>query len=198
MTPSSDKNSSSDSRNNRELLKAIGNPAATEEEWLSACEKLGDYQQPKSRKKNIPLLVGQSALALAVLTALVYSGITLFSLNNSKPPVPAPVAQAPVPAAGDIDYGPYMSDLQRRIKRAWFPPRGNGTKRVQVRFKVHSNGTMDSLKIYKSSGVPVADAAALKAVENAVPFKALPSAAPENVDIEFTFDYNVFAGNKKL
>jgi TonB family protein len=197
MTPSSDKNSSSDSRNNSELLKAIGNPAATEEEWLSACEKLGDYQQPKSRKKNIPLLVGQSALALAVLTALVYGGITLSSLNNSKP-VLAPVAQVPVPAAGDIDYGPYMSDLQRRIKRAWFPPRGNETKRVKVRFKVHSNGTMDSLKIYKSSGVPVADAAALKAVENAVPFKALPSAAPENVDIEFTFDYNVFAGNKRL
>ncbi|MDR3615495.1 MAG: energy transducer TonB [Candidatus Obscuribacterales bacterium] len=197
MTPSSDKNSQSDSQNNSELLKAIGDPATTEEEWLSACEKLGDYQQPKSRKKNIPLLIGQSALAAAVMTAFIYGGITISSLNNSKP-VPAPVAHAPVPPAADIDYGPYMADLQRRIKRAWYPPRGNETRRVVVIFKVHSSGAMDGLKISKSSGVPVADAAALKAVEDAAPFKTLPAKEPENVDIQFTFDYNVFAGNKRF
>jgi hypothetical protein len=31
-------------------------------------------------------------------------------------------------------------------------------------------------------------------VENAAPFRPLPAGAPEDVDIQFTFDYNVFGG----
>jgi TonB family protein len=197
MTPSFDENQPSDSRTNHELLKTIGNPSTSEEEWLKACEKLGDYQQPKERKRNIPLLVGQSALAAAVMTALVYGGSTLSSLNNAKT-APAPAAQVPAPAppAADVDFGPYMAELQRRIKQSWFPPRGNETKRVVTRFKVHSNGSFDNIKVCRSSGISRCDAAALAAVENSGPFKPLPAGAPENVDIEFTFDYNVFSGHK--
>ena len=36
------------------------------------------------------------------------------------------------------------------------------------------------------------DRAALKAVEDSAPFRPLPEHAPPSVDIEFTFDYNVF------
>ena len=99
-------------------------------------------------------------------------------------------------AEGDVDFGPYMADLQRRIKRAWFPPKGNESKRVMVVFKVHNNGTMSDLKLAKSSKVALADQAALKAVQNAAPFKPLPQGAPADVDIQFTFDYNVFKHGK--
>lgn len=99
-----------------------------------------------------------------------------------------------VAAKADVDFGPYMADLQRRIKRAWFPPKGNESKRVKVVFKVHRDGQMTNLRMVTSSGLTIADAAALKAVENAAPFRPLPSGAPDDVDIEFTFDYNVFNG----
>lgn len=96
----------------------------------------------------------------------------------------------------DVDFGPYMADLQRRIKRAWFPPKGNESRRFVVLFKVHRNGTLSDLKVDKSSGVSIADKAGLTAVENASPFKPLPDGAPDDVDIQFTFDYNVFHGGK--
>lgn len=102
-----------------------------------------------------------------------------------------------VEARKDVDFGPYMADLQRRIKRAWFPPKGNESKRVKVVFKVHKDGQMTNLRILISSGLQIADAAALKAVENAAPFRPLPDGAPNDVDIEFTFDYNVFNGGGK-
>lgn len=99
-----------------------------------------------------------------------------------------------VAARKDVDFGPYMADLQRRIKRAWFPPKGNESKRVKVIFKVHKDGQMSNLRLLVSSGLTIADQAALKAVENAAPFRELPAGAPDDVDIEFTFDYNVFNG----
>jgi TonB family protein len=97
-------------------------------------------------------------------------------------------------AQADVDFGPYMADLQRRIKRAWFPPKGNESKRVVVIFKVHRGGELSNLRLEHSSGVAIADNAALKAVENAAPFRPLPAGASDDVDIQFTFDYNVFTG----
>lgn len=106
--------------------------------------------------------------------------------KNNKKGRPSLAAQK------DVDFGPYMADLQRRIKRAWFPPKGNESKRVKVVFKVHRNGTMSHLRLMGSSGLAIADQAALKAVQNAAPFRPLPAGAPNDVDIQFTFDYNVF------
>ncbi|MBX9877201.1 MAG: TonB family protein [Candidatus Obscuribacterales bacterium] len=95
------------------------------------------------------------------------------------------------------DFGPYMDELQRRIKRAWIPPVDQETKRVVVNFKIHSDGHVSNLRIEKSSGSSRADQAALVAVENAQPFKQLPKYAPNDVDIQFTFDYNVFGGHRQ-
>jgi len=94
----------------------------------------------------------------------------------------------------DVDFGPYMADLQRRIKRAWFPPKGYEGKRVVVSFKVHSNGEMSDLRLDHGSGVAIADQAALAAVQKAGCFRPLPKNAPAAVDIQYTFDYNVFSG----
>lgn len=98
-------------------------------------------------------------------------------------------------AQADVDFGPYMADLQRRIKKHWFPPKGNESKRVVVIFKIHSGGELSGLRLDHSSGVAIADNAALKAVDDAAPFRPLPTGAPDSVDIQFTFDYNVFTGH---
>ncbi len=66
--------------------------------------------------------------------------------NNNPGKAPSVAAQA------DVDFGPYMADLQRRIKRAWFPPKGNESKRVVVIFKVHRGGELSNLRLDHSSG----------------------------------------------
>jgi TonB family protein len=99
-----------------------------------------------------------------------------------------------VAAEQNVDFGPYMADLQRRIKRAWFPPRGQENRRVVVIFKVHKQGELSNLRLATSSGNASADKAAMSAVENAAPFRPLPSGSSDDVDIQFTFDYNVFSG----
>jgi TonB family protein len=84
--------------------------------------------------------------------------------------------------------------MQRRIKRAWFPPKGNESKRVVVEFEVHKGGELSNLKLVQNSGMALADQAALKAVENAAPFRPFPSGMALDWTIKFTFDSNLFNG----
>lgn len=105
--------------------------------------------------------------------------------TNTHPPVPAA-------ARSDVDFGPYMATLQKRIKKTWLPPRGSESQRVMVIFKVHKDGKVTDVKLSKPSGFESADIAALAAVNNAAPLDTLPEGSPPVVDIQFTFDYNTF------
>ncbi len=117
-------------------------------------------------------------------------------------PTPAPAGPAGGGGTGsgggdggsgqDVDMGPYMRELQRKIKRAWYPPKGNESKKIKVSFKVFKDGHIAKVKLITSSGVSIADDAATQAVSDAAPFAALPEGAGTEVDINFTFDYNVF------
>jgi TonB family protein len=91
----------------------------------------------------------------------------------------------------------YMEDVQRRLKRAWLPPKGNESKTVKVAFHVARDGQTSNLHIIVPSGLPEVDAAALKAVESASPLSPLPVNAPDDLDIEFHFDYNIYNGGGK-
>lgn len=94
------------------------------------------------------------------------------------------------------DFGPYMRDLQRRIKMNWDPPKGNESKRVVLLFKIAKDGRLLSCSVYKSSGLQAADRAAINAVQATAPFRPLPANfRGSSVDIQFTFDYNVFGGS---
>ncbi len=98
-----------------------------------------------------------------------------------------------IDAIREPDFGPYMRDLQRRIKTNWNPPKGNESKRVVLLFKIAKDGRLLSCSVFKSSGLPNADKAALDAVKLTAPFKPLPvEYKGASIDIQFTFDYNVF------
>ncbi len=87
----------------------------------------------------------------------------------------------------------YMRDLQRIIKMNWNPPKGRESLRVVLLFRLEKNGTLLSSAVFKSSGDKEADKAALDALKNSAPFKPLPAEFKEkSIDIQFTFDYNVF------
>lgn len=105
-----------------------------------------------------------------------------------------PVSVEPVPAAAnsaDVDFGPYMADLQKRIKHNWFPPKCNETRRVKTTFSIDKNGVILNAKVSEHSN-ELSDKAALDALRYASPARPLPAGSPDKVDIEFTFDYNVF------
>jgi len=92
-----------------------------------------------------------------------------------------------------INYQQYMAEIQRRIRHCWHPPKGTESRHVTVVFKVLRDGTMVNSRILKSSELPACDDAALAALKEANPADPLPSGSPD-VDIKFTFDYNVHKG----
>lgn len=98
-------------------------------------------------------------------------------------------------AKRNLDWGPYMANLQRRIKSQWMPQRYPNSNRVMVEFNISRSGELSGLRLTQSSGSPVVDEAAMQAVRNSAPFPPLPQGAEEKVLIQFTFDYNVFGGS---
>lgn len=96
----------------------------------------------------------------------------------------------------EADFGAYLADMEKKIRKNWFPPRGNESAKIIVAFKLNSQGKVSAVRLKTSSGLMIADTAATDAVKNAGPFGNLPKGAPDKVDIVFTFDYTVFNGGK--
>lgn len=94
-----------------------------------------------------------------------------------------------VAANADVNFGPYMQQLQRRLKRNWNPPASSVARAVTVHFKIQSDGRISNLRLARSSGIGGCDSAALQAVESASPVMPLPPGSPASVPIEFTFEY---------
>ena len=101
-----------------------------------------------------------------------------------------------IDAIKEPDFGPYMRELQTRIKMNWDPPKGNESKRVVLLFKIAKDGRLLSCSVFKSSGLRGADKAAINAVQATAPFRPLPAEfRGQSIDIQFTFDYNVFGAS---
>ena len=143
----------------------------------------------KQRDQRVLFLV----LFLSLLAAM--AGLIYLQQNSKKNSAAfeTRVPQSRGTVRPETDFGPYMTNLQKRIKRGWFPPKNTESLRGKVIFKVHHDGAVSKLRMQKSTGLASADLAMMKAVDNAAPFDALPPGAPADVDIEFTFDYNVFS-----
>lgn len=90
----------------------------------------------------------------------------------------------------DIDFGPYMTSVSKAIRQHWFPPKGLEGKRVVVKFCVGRSGAVKSPLVESSSYFADADKSALEAVVTSSPLNPLPAGAPDEVTIQFTFDYN--------
>lgn len=91
-----------------------------------------------------------------------------------------------------VDFKPYMTEIERRIKSNWHPPRAGKTRKTTAVFRVLRNGTMENPRIDSESGTAETDAAALAALNASAPFPPLPKGSPRHVDISFNFDYNVY------
>jgi len=122
-----------------------------------------------------------------------------FGISTSAPqpasagnPQEGKAKDAGVDVAQDVDYGPFMADLQKRISRNWIPPRGMESRKVLLLFYVQRDGKVVKVEVEKSSGDQAADRSAIEAVQVSAPFMALPPQIKEDLlPVEFTFDYNV-------
>ncbi len=93
-----------------------------------------------------------------------------------------------------VEYSAYFNDVQRRIRRAWFPPDRNKRPMelsvVIVTFIIDRGGNVSKLAAF-SDNEALAEQAALKAITNAAPFRPLPEElllATEELEVEFIFD----------
>jgi periplasmic protein TonB len=141
---------------------------------------------------------GSSGHGTPIAVGPVVPGAPSGTFNHGGPAAPAsgdPSKPAGNETSGQSpDFARYMEELQRRIKRSWFPPRAPESKKVIVVFTIHRDGELSNVHILRSSGDHLSDEAAVKAVEHAAPFMPLPKFSDETVDVQFTFDYNLFTG----
>jgi TonB family protein len=119
----------------------------------------------------------------------VSSGSDGLGNPNKNPYGDRPPSTASIP---DIAFGPYMARIQEMIKQRWKPPRGSESKRIVVHFVINRDGSLSNLRLMQTNGDTLANEAALGAVRNAAAFPPLPVGSAPSIDIEFTFDYNVF------
>ncbi len=120
-----------------------------------------------------------------------------YGTGNMGNPGPGNPNGAPgIDAIKSPQWGPYMRELESKIKRNWHPPKGDTSKRVVLLFKIGRRGELLFVRVSKPSGSSANDQAAISAVQMSAPFRALP---PEftgsSVEIEFTFDYNVLGAS---
>lgn len=106
----------------------------------------------------------------------------------------------------DVDMGPYMAELKKRLDRHWKSQGIRSTKdhRVELMFYINRDGSLDvygqldrragepKVEVKRSSGNAQYDQWAVNAVLASAPFKPLPPELEYDVvPILFTFDYNV-------
>jgi TonB family protein len=120
---------------------------------------------------------------------------------QSAVPVPSalPLTCGGFPAAGqpEPDFGPYLAQVQTKIRAHWHPPTVDQPKHVVVLYRIACDGHLVRVGVKTSSGLAVADQAALAAVKSAAPFPPLPMTyVGRNVDVEFDFDYEMMASRK--
>ena len=113
------------------------------------------------------------------------------SQGNAGNPSPGnPKGTPGIDAIREPDFGPYMKEVERRIKANWTPPNGGQSKKVVLLFTIARDGRLLSLKVVRSSGFKADDDAAIAAVKLTAPFRPLPAEyRGSSVDINFTFDF---------
>jgi TonB family protein len=91
------------------------------------------------------------------------------------------------------DLGPYLAQLQQKVRQQWIPGHTQSSRRTVLFFTITRSGQVMNLEILRSSGFSSTDEEAVKAVSRAAPFLPLPPTYEENyLNIEFTFNINIY------
>jgi protein TonB len=95
--------------------------------------------------------------------------------------------------ASDFPFAWYLRQVQSKISQKWEGQARDGNQ-PQVVFEIGRDGKVTGLKIEKSSGNPLYDQAALRAITEATPLPPLPEEFTESsLRVHLGFNY---AGNR--
>lgn len=101
-------------------------------------------------------------------------------------------------APGSADYALYMKTLEHRVKELWCPPNKRASTSACISFKIKRDGTIFDIGINKSSSDPEFDSAAIATIQSIKKLDPLPPGREKDVEIQFTFDFNVFPSKDSI
>jgi TonB family protein len=98
----------------------------------------------------------------------------------------------------EVDFAPYMENVQSSIKANWKPNKVAEETRAVVLFSIDKQGYVIKSEIIESSGNKEYDQIALSTIQETQPFAPLPDEYNNSyVDVQFTFDYKIHKTSKK-
>jgi TonB family protein len=166
----------------RAAWTAQGHSAVTNPAVDFTIEKDGSISNLRLEKSSGDAALDEQALALVKKQA------------PFGPPPKDPIEFATI--FRSIDYGPYMTKLQSRIKQNWVAPKDEYSSLIVARFNVAKDGAVSDITLDEKTGVAKVDDAAIEAVKKTAPFDPLPAGSIAPVTIQFTFDSHAHAKNK--
>lgn len=143
-------------------------------------------------KKNS--IIAISIITFIILFALSSSFVVAKILNSKQNSKNKAIETQQI----DNSIQQYMDNMQHTVKANW-TPKANTEKpiRVVLKYRIHKNGEISNIEVLKTSGDKQMDETAIEAVKKSSPLAELPDALPKNyVDVNFSFDYNIFRGNE--
>ena len=94
-----------------------------------------------------------------------------------------------------VDFGPFLADMNRQVRRVWLCPKGTENVTVVVLVQFGAPGQAPTVRLRQSCGVTDADVAASNAVRSGSRGLKLPPGAHYSMEFQFTFDKNTAAGS---
>jgi TonB family protein len=94
------------------------------------------------------------------------------------------------------DFIEYLSRLKQRVQRVWEYPeeamKEGISGELQIIFTLNSAGSLTYMRLVQSSGFPILDEEAIRAVKASAPFDPfLPQMGDEPLNIRGTFNYDL-------
>ena len=128
---------------------------------------------PRPSEKELPRIAG------ATTKAPPPSIPTPFGRREMPPPQagrPDGSAQGSGPVTVDVDfpYAWYIQAVHRKISQNWDGEAREGTQPI-IMFEIARNGEVGRVLVEKTSGNPLYDQAAVRAIHNSTPFPQLPA-----------------------
>ncbi|NJM00809.1 MAG: TonB family protein [Synechococcaceae cyanobacterium SM2_3_2] len=179
-------------REYQQRLRALAEESPRSESYLSrsAPTPVPPAPAPGQSRTTDSSQLGPPIQALAASSGS--SQGTTDSRGLTSPSQPAPPGPPAVAARADVNWGPWLADLKRRVEDNWIPGQSGASRTTVVVFSVGRNGSLSNPRISRSSGHQPTDDAALQSISRASPFMPLPAEyVGDAVQINFTFDINV-------
>ncbi|WP_075289607.1 cell envelope integrity protein TolA [Pararhizobium arenae] len=142
-------------------------------------EKPPEEKKKVERKKPVKQKAGDKGQSVASATKGQADGVPDASVSTSSGKKGKMTQQA-----GNAAVSNYPGKVRAKLNRAYRYPRSAERKGLggvaQVTFTVSADGSVRGARISRSTGIPILDEAAIKAVQRAAPYPKIPAESGKN------------------